>query len=417
MLVQMVHGNFLFLDDQGYDRVGWLLAQEWHASIYPPPASVAITASWFYYVFVAAVYYVAGHHWLVVKLAGALLSALSVPCAAAVGTSLGGRRLGIRAAWLAALYPAAVFWGSAGIKDGPMATLLLAVAAIALRPLTMRRLAGAVALLVVAFLSRPVVGVVGAAMLLVPAACLISSGLPRPEELFDDVPRLLVLAAGIPAAVVMLALEAARYLPELTGSLAGTQTFRLSTGPTAVNYVPSPADVAHALLSPVRWFGPATDAAYIPGVFVWTVLLPVTALGCWDLLRRGPAAARGVVLSALGFLYLYTCVFQGPGFTRQRYTVEILLLVAALHAFARFPDRAFTWTAMSACAVALVQLAQALDVPRNVLEVGVLTVSAAGAAACLAHLLRQRHRERSRPRRRAPGRHAHSASSAITSSG
>jgi hypothetical protein len=171
-----------------------------------------------------------------------------------------------------------------------------------------------------------------------------------------------------------------------------------------------PTDVAHALLSPVRWFGPATDAAYIPGVFVWTVLLPVTALGCWDLLRRGPAAARGVVLSALGFLYLYTCVFQGPGFTRQRYTVEILLLLAALHAFARFPQRAFTWTAMSACAVAVVQLAQALDVPRDVLTAGVLTVSAAGATACLAHLLRRKRREPSRPRRRAPGRHAaHSA--------
>ena len=92
----------------------------------------------------AVVYFVFGHHWVMVKLLGALLSALSVPAAAAIGVSLGGRRLGIRAAWLAALYPNAVFWGATGLKDGPMATLLLAVAAIALRPLTMRRLVGAV---------------------------------------------------------------------------------------------------------------------------------------------------------------------------------------------------------------------------------------------------------------------------------
>ena len=74
----------------------------------------------------AAVYFVFGHHWVMVKLIIALLSALSVPAAAAIGVSLGGRRLGIVLAWLAALYPNAVFWGATGLKDGPCATLLLA---------------------------------------------------------------------------------------------------------------------------------------------------------------------------------------------------------------------------------------------------------------------------------------------------
>ena len=40
-----------------------------------------------------------------------------------------------------------------------MATLLLTVAAIALRPPTLRRMLGAVALIAVAFLTRPVVAV------------------------------------------------------------------------------------------------------------------------------------------------------------------------------------------------------------------------------------------------------------------
>jgi uncharacterized membrane protein len=152
--VQVLHGNFLFLDDQGDDQIGWALAQAWHMGRFPSPQSVAITNSYLYYLFVAVVYFVFGRHWILIKVLAALLSALSVPAAAAIGSSLGGRRLGLRAAWLAALYPNAIFWGSTGLKDGPMATLLLAVVAIALRPLTMRRLACAVALLVVAFLSR-----------------------------------------------------------------------------------------------------------------------------------------------------------------------------------------------------------------------------------------------------------------------
>ena len=141
---QVLHGNFLFLDDQGYDRIGWSLAQAWHMNTFPSPGSIAYagTLSYLYYVVVAAVYFVFGHHWIVVKVIGALLSALSVPAAAAVGDSLGGRRLAGAVAWFVALYPNAIFWGSTGLKDGPSATLLLAVAAIALRPPAMRRMVG-----------------------------------------------------------------------------------------------------------------------------------------------------------------------------------------------------------------------------------------------------------------------------------
>ena len=170
LYVQVLHGNFLFLDDQGYDKIGWSLAQAWHMNTFPSPGSVeyAGTLSYLYYVFVAAVYFVLGHHWMLVKLLTALLSALSVLAAAAIGDSLAGRRLGVASAWLAAVYPSGVFWGATGLKDGPLATLLLLLAAIVLRPLTMRRLAVAAVLIVVAFLSRPVAGVIGLAMLVLP---------------------------------------------------------------------------------------------------------------------------------------------------------------------------------------------------------------------------------------------------------
>ena len=38
--VQVLHGNFLFLDDQGYDQIGWELAQAWHMKTFPWPGSV-----------------------------------------------------------------------------------------------------------------------------------------------------------------------------------------------------------------------------------------------------------------------------------------------------------------------------------------------------------------------------------------
>ena len=75
-------------------------------------------------------------------------------------------------------------------------------------------------------------------------------------------------------------------------------------------------------------------------------MLPAIALGCWKLLRQGSWAAKGVVVSALAYLYLYTCVFQSQGFSRQRYTVEILLLVVGLYSFERRPRSAATCTAV-----------------------------------------------------------------------
>jgi hypothetical protein len=411
---QVLHGNFLFLDDQGDDGIGWFLAQSWHMHMFPSPAAVAVTNSYLYYVLVAAVYFVFGRHWLLIKLIAALLSALSVPAATAIGVSLSGRRLGIRAAWLAALYPSAVFWGATGLKDGPLATLALAMAAIALRPLTMRRLACAVALLVVAFLARPVEGVIGLAMLAVPAARLAWSRWPVLDHIDRIWPRLLVLLVGIPAASVVSFSLADRYLPTLNSSLAGQPALSLANGPVAISFLPSPFALVHALVDPIRWFGPPTDSAYgalVPGAFVWTLMLPAVALGCWRLLRQGPWAIRGVLVSVLAYLYMYTCVFQNQGFTRQRYTVEMLLLVAGLYAFEQVPRAAIACTAICACVIAPTQLVISGVLPLQglvplVAALGALWLAASSNARAY---LRHRRQERAGPQ--------HALSGARTSGG
>jgi hypothetical protein len=402
--VQVAHGSFLFLDDQGYDKIGWSLAQAWHMHTFPSPASAdyAGTVSYLYYVFVAALYFVFGRHWMLVKVVVALLSALSVPAAAAVGNSLGARRLGIAAAWLAALYPNAVFWGATGLKDGPLTTLLLAMAAIALQPLTMRRLASAVAVISVGFLSRPVMGIIGLAMLVVPAIELVRGRWPSRARPVRTGSRLLVLLVGLPTLAVVSVFLAARYLPVLKASLAGEAAFSFGAAPVAMSFSPSPFDVLRALLGPFPWsFGPATDNVYralYPGVVVWIVMLPAVALGCWELLRRGSWAARGVVVSAFAFLYLYASVFQGQGFFRQRYTVEILLLVVGMYAFERLPQWAAVWTAVGACVVAPAALVQAGVFPPVGLALLAIALGALWLAEDLAALARVRRATRRRGR-------------------
>ena len=253
------------------------------------------------------------------------------------------------------------FGGLTGLKDGPFATMMLAMAAIALRPLDHQTPGGRGRGLGVGFPSRPVMGVVGLAMLVVPVIELVRGrwrGRMRPVRTGS---RLLVLLLGLPTLALCPSSLAAAYLPALKVGLAGEPSPSLGTAPMAISFSPSGFDLLHALLSPVP-FGPGSypvSRALWPGMVVWYVMLPTVALGCCQLLRRGSWAARGVVMSALAFLYLYVAVLQDQAFPRQRSTVEILLLVVGLYAYQRLPHWAAVWTAVGVCIIAPAALVQA----------------------------------------------------------
>ena len=104
-----------------------------------------------------------------------------------------------------------------------MATLLLAMAAIALTATDHAASGRAVALLAVAFLTRPVEGVRGLAMLVVPAGEIMGAFGLGQNALRGQGSRLLVLLVGVPAASVVLVALAARYLPILQASMAGNR--------------------------------------------------------------------------------------------------------------------------------------------------------------------------------------------------
>ena len=175
--------------------------------------------------------------------------------------------------------------------------------------------------------------------------------------------RLPVLLVGLPGLLVLSGVLAARYLPTLDASTANGTAPAADAASVTINYSFSQSGFLRALLGPYPWsFGPTSDTIYralYPGMLVWILMVPAMALGCWELLRRGPWAARGLVVSALAFLYLYATVFQDEGFFRQRYTVELPLLVVGLYAFHRYPHRTAIGTAVGACVAAPAALVQA----------------------------------------------------------
>ena len=228
---QVLHGNFLFLDDQGYDRIGWSLAQAWHMNTFPSPGSVAYagTLSYLYYVVVAAVYFVFGHHWIMVKVIGALLSALSVPAAAAVGDSLGGRRLASAAAWLDCPVPQCGLLGVNGPEGWSVRHALARgggdrVPAAGHEAYGQRRSAYC--------RSLPVPPGAGCharlVMMLVPA---IDWGRRQEREFpLRGRTRLPVLLVGLPVLLVVSGVLAARYLPILDASTASEAAPPRATG-------------------------------------------------------------------------------------------------------------------------------------------------------------------------------------------
>jgi hypothetical protein len=252
------------------------------------------------------------------------------------------------------------------------------VAAIAFRPPALRRVVSAGVLIAGAFLFRPVLGICALVIMLAPAIDWV-----RPQG--REFPRrgrtrLPVLLVGLPVLLVVSGVLAYRYLPILDPSTASEAAPAAGAAPVTVSYTFSPSGFLRALLGPYPWsFGPTSDTVYralYPGMVVWILMLPAMALGCWELLRRGTWAARGLVVSALAFLYLYATVFQDEGFFRQRYTVEIPLLVVGLYAFQRYPHRTAIGTAVGACVVGPAALVQA-----RVLSLSDLMVVAAALAS------------------------------------
>ena len=348
VFIQLYHGSFLFLDDHGYDTIGAKLASAWHLGRFPDPSSISFAGSvtYGYFVWVGALYYAFGRHWLVVKLVGALLSALSVLPAASIGEELGGERLARKSAWLVALYPSAVFWGATGLKDAPLAALFLAAIALGLKPPAPRRLVAQIVLTGIAFTMRPLLGVACVMTMVVPVSQGLRSRRRAPSRRRGV--RALTLA-GLALLGCLILPTLARDLSLLAHAQSAAETQMFPQGSVLAGSRPALSAPIVALLGPFPWaFDQRSHSVYMslyPGMVVWILLLPGSALGVWLLLRRGSAAARGVIVASLAFLLMYLGYFGDEGFYRQRIALELVLMIVALCAFQARGERAATLTA------------------------------------------------------------------------
>jgi hypothetical protein len=397
VLFRVFAGQFLFLDAQGYDSVGWKLATAWHNHQFPPVASVEFAGSltYGYFTYVAIIYYVVGHHWIVIEITNALLSSIAIPLAASVGEALGGPGLRRPAAWLIALYPTAVFWSITGLKDSLLATLLLAIIALAIRGPSVRRMIVQALLLATTFFFRPALGL---AALLIVVVGLARAGLRSRTvaRVASNSRRFLLIVIGLPLVAVVTWLSVSRYLPLLRHSLSGEGASASGGLGSAFQLRPSPQTLARGLLGPFPWaFGPGTQSIYralYPGMVLWIALLPAVFLGSWEVLRKGTWMSRAIILCTGGYLYLYFSVFESEGFFRQRFVVEPLLLVVASVAFARRAYWAEVWTAIGLVLISCGALLQAGLLPASV--VLVLLVMTLGLAAWPKRSIRVRQTKR-----------------------
>ena len=120
--------GFMFPDSFGYDRVGEGLAQHWRHGT--PTRLEYQTAGYtigFHYA-VACIYYLFGHVPFMIKTLNVLLSTSLVPLTFLLGRSLAGRKAGLLAAGLVALWPPLIFWSAHILKDMLIVVLLLTAA-------------------------------------------------------------------------------------------------------------------------------------------------------------------------------------------------------------------------------------------------------------------------------------------------
>jgi hypothetical protein len=116
ILISRGGDGFIALDDRGYDTIAWQQAQAWHG-IGPGvhPADHYLLNVYTYTQ--AAIYFVAGHHPLAMKLMNCLLGALAAGLILLIAWQLFGRLAGLFAGVAAAFFPSTFLWSVTGLKD------------------------------------------------------------------------------------------------------------------------------------------------------------------------------------------------------------------------------------------------------------------------------------------------------------
>ncbi|MBN1794162.1 MAG: hypothetical protein JW844_04280 [Candidatus Omnitrophica bacterium] len=105
-----------FLDEQTYDRAGWELATHWRTGDTFVLGKDYKSLSKGYLIWLAALYYVFGHHILIPKVCNALIGAVIVLFIYRAARFFTSEKAAFIAASLYAVWPSCIFWASLNLK-------------------------------------------------------------------------------------------------------------------------------------------------------------------------------------------------------------------------------------------------------------------------------------------------------------
>lgn len=123
------HGTF-YLDDAGYARVAWRIAESWRHGNATEAATAHIVNAFggpLYYDFVAALFFLVGPSKFLAEIAGVILGALATLLAGGLAKKVIGVGAARPMAWATALMPTVVWWSVPMLKEALIVPLVLGV--------------------------------------------------------------------------------------------------------------------------------------------------------------------------------------------------------------------------------------------------------------------------------------------------
>jgi len=326
---------FLFRDSVSYDAVGANIAEHWRAG---RPARIEYQTAGFtigYHYAVAFVYFLVGRAPLVMQSLNLLLSASLVPLTFVLGRCLAGRRAGLTAALLMAVWPPTIYWSVQLLKDVSIAFLLLVSA---LSWVQFARRPRGLLLLLAVVLAAPLI-LLRTYMFLFwtfgVAAGLFALARSRGRSLVAIIAALVVVVVGVYGALEYSALRFRNvevWVAKLSavGTMQGSLTtgvFYRSLGDVLAFY---PLGFARFLLTPLPW---KADLLFWPeaiGSLLRYALLPFAAAGLLQLWRRERVAVIPILVMGFLAVSLYAAAFRGGGPRHMTQLYPYFFVFAAL---------------------------------------------------------------------------------------
>jgi hypothetical protein len=321
------HG-FFYLDDQGFDRLGREIAQQWRHGRLVNPETAAGSIQFGYQALVGLIYTLAGGHVIAAKLVNVLLGTASVLLAAKLACHVLGSAASRPVAWLVAVWPTLLWWSSMVLKESLVGFLLLATLVAALHLYRLRGLSAAAMALAALSITRVTAAV---AVVVTLGVGLGLAAVRRRSEV--DWRAIAGLVTGALACLIVLVTAIGYGDPQMIWSEYGLHTLHQVTQSRLAGV---PRDVARTLVvvrPPGFTVSSVQALALYPGAWLWYgqwyALLAMAVLGGWRLRRHldGLILALPIVI-VLGL----TAYFVGVTF-RQRSAIEPLIIVLIVAGF------------------------------------------------------------------------------------